>query len=92
MQEEKKNRIDYDGDQEMIIISIPKNTVGITLLAKVLDEETYETYNTECNMSFGEVKECRNDYLLLDPTDDAFARYVLTDKGVAMLEEMCDEY
>lgn len=92
MQEEKRKKTEYDGECEMIVMSIPKNTVGITLLAKVLDEDTYETYDTECRMSFEEVKECRNDYLLLDPTDDAFARYVLTEKGLKVLEEMYDEY
>lgn len=85
-------RREYDGDYEMIVMSVPKNTVGITLTAKVLDEETCEIYETECKLSFSEVKDCRKDYLLLDPTDDAFALYALSDEYRKLLEETDDEY
>ena len=70
-----------------IVISVPIDAARLTVTAHMIDENI-EPYKAEATFTSDEIRECRNDYLTLDPTDDAFALYVTTDYGNAICDIM----
>lgn len=66
------NRIKYEGSQMATVIWAPKDAVKLKVKAKCKD-------GTKMWMTFDEegIKECRNDYLSVDPYDGALAMYTL---------------
>ena len=76
----------FNHDELMkIIIDVPKKTFNLTLNVDCYVDGgvvgAKGVYDTEA------IREARNMYLELDPDDDAFSYYVLTDKGKEMLGE-----
>lgn len=75
MGKKKKKSKKYTGEQEAIVLPIPENTVKLKIKAVVLIGDKLKECETEMNVD--EINEARMDYLLLDPDDDAFAKYVI---------------
>ena len=82
--EEKKV---YNGEQVAIILWIPKNTYKIKCEVEFIDDSR-NIRSAVMNMLPDEAHEARNDYLLLDPYDDAFATYELTEKGLEYAKQL----
>ena len=78
---------EFTGEQEMVVLSIPKCTSWLKIIGKMIDKngEVIE-YNGVFDLPT--LKEMREDYLLLDPDDCAFDTYALTEEGKKYLEEL----
>ena len=74
-------------EEENIILKIPKNTIGLTVEALILDENE-ATQKVHKKLGLSDVRECRQKFLdnLID--DDYDCTYVLTDKGRECLEQL----
>lgn len=75
---------EMNNDLIKVILDIPKDTVKITLTATVLSGDEFVTAQSVLTPS--ELMQMRQDYLYLDPTDDAFAVYALTENGLKYAE------
>ncbi len=76
----------YMGEQMAIVIWVPKDTFQLTCDVSFLDNGEIRKVYTELTPDM--VREARNDYLLLDSTDDALVTYRLTEEGEKYLEEL----
>ena len=67
------NSIKYEGSQMATVIWVPKDAVKLKVKAKCKD-------GTKMEMVLDEegIEECRNDYLSIDPDDDAFTEYTFS--------------
>ena len=74
----------YEGDQKAIIVWIPKNACALEVTAKIIEDDKIQ--DMTMNMDADGIFQARQDYLLLDPYDDAFDTYRLTEKGKELME------
>lgn len=81
----KKKKSIYDGGEMNIILSVPEDAVKIKIKATVLVRDKLEKMETVLDAD--QITEARKDYLLLDPTDDAFVRYEFTPEFKAFIDE-----
>ena len=81
----KKKPKEYTGGEMNIILSVPEDAVKIKIKATILVGD--ELKKAETILSGNDIAEARRDYLLLDPTDDAFVRYVIAPEFKAFMEE-----
>lgn len=81
----KKKKKVYDGGEMNIILSVPENAVKIKIKATVLVGDKLE--KMEMVLDADQIAEARSDYLLLDPTDDAFVKYVIAPEFKAFIDE-----
>lgn len=72
-----------DDEMMFIIINVPKKTVKLEVLAKTYDDDDIVKFLSTYDLE--DIREGRNMYLSLDPSDDAFTRYKLTDIAEAYL-------
>lgn len=76
----------YNGDEMCVILSIPKTSCHIHL-----ETDIYENggiLHAVRDIELDQIRQLRNDYLLIDPDDDAFDTYQLTDLGLKYIEEL----
>ena len=87
MDDKEKNEAFFDDDDMMkVIIDVPKSAFHITLDVKCcIDDKVVDVQGIFDNEA---IREVRNMYLELDPDDDAFGVYRLTEKGREMFEEL----
>ena len=91
---EKKDALNkyLEENQMMIVISIPSSTyelnMDIKFSASDIDNKIHKAHST---LNLKEIVNCRQDYLMLDPDDDAFDRYVLTPEGEEYLKKLQEE-
>ena len=78
-----------DDDTMNCVISVPKGCTKLKIKATFYDG--YTRHKARAVMDDDAIDEARRMYLELDPDDDAFAVYMLTEKGRAILEEQKDE-
>lgn len=78
----------YQGSQMPIIIWIPKNTFRLEMKAEVADDD--DTISTIMKLDPSGIQQARQDYLTLDPYDDAFDTYVIIEEGERCLEEQVE--
>lgn len=71
----KKKEVAYD-DLEHVVIYVPKNAKKLKIEAKLQNGHV-----AEMKLDREGINEAREMYLELDPYDDAFMVYTLTDKG-----------
>lgn len=76
----------YNGEQIAIIQWIPKDAFKIKCEVDFLNNG--EVTKAYMEMTPEMIRNARNDYLLLDPDDDAFVTYKLTEKGRRYAEEL----
>lgn len=76
MGKKKKSKKEYTGGQEMIVLSVPSDTVKLKVIATVVIND--ELKKCVSVLDSDQIAEARNDYLLLDPYDDGFATYTLS--------------
>lgn len=81
----KKKNKEYTGGQMHIILSVPENTVKLKIRATTLIGDKLE--KAEAILSCDEINDAREDYLLLDPSDDAFDVYEFTPEFKKFIEE-----
>lgn len=81
----KKKNKEYTGGQMHIILSVPENTVKLKIRATTLIGDKLE--KAEAILSCDEINDAREDYLLLDPSDDAFDTYGLAPEFKKFIEE-----
>lgn len=81
----KKKNKEYTGGQMHIILSVPENTVKLKIKATTLIGDKLK--KAETILSCDEINNAREDYLLLDPNDDAFDMYELTPEFKKFMEE-----
>ena len=81
------NRIKYEGSQMATVIWVPKDAVKLKVKAKCKD-------GTKMEMILDEegIKECRNDYLSIDPDDSAFETYTFSPLFKQFLEDGGSSY
>jgi hypothetical protein len=75
---EKEKLLD-DENFVKIIIDIPKNCVAFHSICEVYNDG--EVVKLRGYYGPDDIRKCRNDYLELDPDDDYFGRWVLTDEA-----------
>jgi hypothetical protein len=80
----------YQGDQMAVVMWFPKGTYKAEIEADFIDDNM-ESKTVVWKMTPDDIREARNDYLTLDPYDDAFATYVISDKAKKELEELDDD-
>lgn len=85
----KKKQKAYGGDEEYIILSIPKNTIKLKIVATCLINGDIKKCVSKLN--YEDIAEARSDYLMLDPTDDAFDTYVINPEYADFLEKWKDK-
>ena len=73
---------EYDGRQMPIIIFVPCDAKKLKMTAKVKGEELRMVMDKDA------IKEARNDYLELDPEEELYATYVITDEGREYVESL----
>ena len=78
----------YDGNEMAIVLFVPENTVRLKVEASVLNSENSTVFIAETIITPKEIMDARHDYLTLDPYDNAFDVYRLTEEGVRYIEEM----
>lgn len=76
----------YMGEQMAIVIWVPEDTFRLTCDVRFL--ENGEVREGSMELTPDMVREARNNYLEIDPTDDAFVRYRLTKEGERYFEEL----
>lgn len=81
----KKKPKEYTGGEMNIILSVPEDAVKIKIKATVLVRDKLEKMETVLDAD--QITEARKDYLLLDPTDDAFVRYEIAPEFKAFIDE-----
>lgn len=81
----KKKKREFGGGQMHIILCVPENSVKLKIEAKVLVGD--KIVKAETSLNTEEITEARKDYLLLDPTDDAFVKYVIAPEFKAFIDE-----
>ena len=72
-----ENNIEY----EDIVVTIPKNTVHMTIQVSIFDDSEISQYIGEYNV--GEINECRN--TLEKYISGELPRYIITEKGLEYL-------
>lgn len=95
-----KSKKEYAVETENVVLSLPKNTVKLKATATVWVDDKPE--KMVMKLGYDVILQAREDYLMLDPTDDAFVRYVINpefkefiEKGEARgltYEEILDEW
>ena len=80
---------EYNGKMMTIIMSIPEDAYKLKVTATVpIDDEPREI---EMNIGLSDILGLRKDYLSIDPYDDMWTLYGLTDEYKAFLEE-CERW
>ena len=69
-----------------IVIWVPEDTFRLTCDVSFL--ENGEVREASMELTPDMVREARNNYLEIDPADDALIKYKLTEKGERYLEEL----
>ena len=64
--------IEYQGAQMATVIWVPKNAVKLKITATCEDG-----LKTKLGLDRNGIVECRNNYLSIDPDDDAFTKYTI---------------
>ena len=77
----------YDGEYKDIIVSIPTNTIEMTVKLKV--HENGEMFDAEQTFDFEEIKYAEN--LFEQCCDGEYPVYTLTEKGREYFEGLCNE-
>lgn len=67
-----------------IIITIPKDICKLECVAYFIGDDD-ELHKASSIYNANDLRECRNDYLQLDPDDDFFSVYQITDFGEELL-------
>lgn len=80
-----ENHREYLGDQMAIVIWVPKDSIRLTVDADV-DNGDEKPFAVSMELDEDGISEARNDYLLIDPDDNAFAKYVIRPEFKAFLE------
>ncbi len=73
-----------------VVVAIPKRTAHMSVECEVYNEG--ELVKVIGDYPLEDVQECRNDYLLIDPDDDALIRYTLTEKGLEYAKSLKKEF
>lgn len=76
----------YDGEYKDIIVSIPTNTIEMTIKLKV--HENGEMFNAEQTFDFEGIKYAEN--LFEQCCDGEYPQYTLTEKGREYFEGLCE--
>lgn len=76
----------YMGEQMAIVIWVPKDTFRLTCDVSCLENGEVRKVFTELTPDM--IREARNNYLEIDPTDDALEKYRLTEEGERYFEEL----
>lgn len=74
----------YDGEYKDIIVSIPNNTIEMTVKLKV--HENGEMFDVEQTFDFEDIKYAKN--LFEKCCNGEYPQYVLTEKGREYFEEL----
>lgn len=93
MQGSKNQRIQEEINEDNIglVVFVPKSAVSMEITIDFIDDEDGELHQAFHKYSPEEFRECRRDYLTLDPYENAFATYALTDEGQELLRLLEDE-
>lgn len=83
----KKNEVLQDDDVMATVVWLPKDSKKIKLKAKLCDGS-----KAVMELNHNEIIEARNNYILLDPDDNAFARYKPTPLFQSFLEETGSDF
>lgn len=84
-----KDKKEYTGETENVVLSLPKNTVKLKATATVWVDD--KPKKMVMKLGCDGIAQAREDYLMLDPTDDAFATYVINPEFADFLEEWKDK-
>ena len=77
----------YDGEYKDIIVSIPTNTIEITIKLKVY--ENGEMFDAEQTFDLTDIKYAEN--LFEQCCNGEYPQYTLTEKGIEYFEGLCNE-
>lgn len=77
-------------DTHPVILWIPKNSVHATMKCTLVDDDG-ETYKVQTKFNNDVLVEARKDFNEQVGDDEYYIKYVLTDKGLDMLERLKDE-
>ena len=77
----------YDGEYKDIIVSIPTNTIEMTVKLKVYDNG--EMFDAEQTYDFEDIKYAKN--LFEQCCNGEYPVYTLTEKGKEYFEGLCNE-
>lgn len=77
----------YDGEYKDIIVSIPTNTIEMTVKLKVYDNG--EMFDAEQTFDLEDIKYLEN--LFEQCCNGEYPMYTLTEKGKEYLEGLCNE-
>lgn len=89
-----------DLNEKAIVVFVPENTIKLKLIALIDDNDDNDVDDVTINDGFvvktktattiynlKDINDARQKYLELDPDDDAFYVYKLTEKGEAILND-----
>ena len=74
--------IEYQGAQMATVIWVPKNAVKLKITATCEDG-----LKAKMVLDINGIVECRNNYLSIDPDDDAFTKYTINPLFEQFLED-----
>ena len=77
-------------DSHPVILWIPKNAIHATMKFTLVDDDG-ETYKVQTKFNNDVLVEARKDFNEQVGDDEYYIKYVLTDKGLDMLERLKDE-
>lgn len=77
-------------DTHPVILWIPKNAIHATMKFTLVDDDG-ETYKVQTKFNNDVLVEARKDFNEQVGDDEYYIKYVLTDKGLDMLERLKDE-
>ena len=77
----------YDGEYKDIIVSIPTNTIEITIKLKVY--ENGEMFDAEKTFDLTDIKYAED--LFAQCCNGEYPKYTLTEKGIKYFEGLCNE-
>lgn len=77
----------YDGEYKDIIVSIPTNTIEMTVKLKVYDNG--EMFDAEQTFDLEDIKYLEN--LFEQCCNGEYPMYTLTEKGIEYFEGLCNE-
>ena len=86
----KKKGEEVNVDTRPVILWIPKNAIHATMEFTLVDDDG-EIYKVQTKFTNDELVTARKDFNEQVGDDEYYAKYVLTEKGLAMLEGLQDE-
>ena len=83
---DKDNKKQYNCSESAVIVFVPENTVELKMEVAVYDHG--EIKRAEKVLSCDDIMEARWKYLKLDPDDDRFYVWGITEKGIEEYEKI----